>query len=196
MFYQCSDGTAGPLPGPNAHFFPQLQTLTYHPHYQAQYTAETCRLSPFTSQFDMNSEDVKRQFFLAEQASGGNPGGYPNASREQQYSGMQPAASLMQLQPQQVPAYRPMMDPTLAAAMASRDQLAAAHALAMQGSTAAYYMASAGVPQQAMHGHHAHAAAVAAAATAIAAQRAASGMYPEPTIAYSGSGFYALSTEC
>ena len=167
-----------------------LQVLNYHPEVQAQYTAGTCRLSPLTSQFDMNNEDVKRQFMLAEQFSGPIGSGPHSATwKQQQFIGGVPSSAVMQ---QQVPAYRPMIDPAMAAAIALHEQQ---QALAMQqqqqqlyvsgdASAYEYYLASASAAAAAAQGHHNHTAAVAAAAAAMAAQRAASGLYPEPRMAY------------
>ena len=141
----------------------------------------------------MNNEDVKRQFMLAEQFGGmGGAGTGPHSAtwKQQMYNGV-PSAAVMQQR--QVPAYRPMIDPAMAAAMALHEQQ---QALALQqlqqqygggGDAYDYYLAStnaAAAAAAAAQGHHAHTAAVAAAAAAMAAQRAASGLYPEPRMAY------------
>ena len=160
---------------------PLTQILNYHPHVQAQYAAHTGRLSAFTSQFDMNNEDVRRQFMLAEQLSAGVPrnaiGNWKQPQAEPLLGHHHPG--LLHQQHQQLPAYRPMADPTLHEHQV-QDALAMYHQHGVNGAAMDYYFATNAAAMGQDHTAH-HAAAVAAAAAAMAA---ASGLFPEPSMAF------------
>lgn len=161
--------------------FSHPQILNYHPLVQAQYLANTCRLSPLTSQFDMNNEDVRRQFMLAEQRSAGfAPHGIIGDWKQpqpEQLLGLHYPGLVHQ---QQLPAYRPLVDAAVALQEQQVHEAMAMYQHGANGASLDYYLAAANVSGTG-HDHHAHAAAVAAAAAAMAA---ASGLYPEPNMAF------------
>lgn len=56
-----------------------MQALHYHPHMKEQYMANTMQLRPLAAQFDFhnqNADDVRRQFYLANQYGSGQLPGY------------------------------------------------------------------------------------------------------------------------